>query len=173
MNTISFEINIIPRAQMRSNSRAVKKKGSDFSIAMTYKNPEQKIHEIQFCQILEQHAPAVPFSCPVILGVQAFIPVPQSKPDWWKQAALEGHIRPTSTPDFDNYLKQCLDCMSQVSFWNNDSQVVGIENDSGKYYSAKPHWRISVRPLWQPQTKKEWADYLRSTILVENRGILR
>jgi Holliday junction resolvase RusA-like endonuclease len=156
LQPIKFQIGIIPRAQMRSNSRAVKRKNTNKYIAMTYKNTKQKNSEEQFCQVIEQFAPEVPFTCPVILGVKAFIPIPQSKPAWWKTAADQGFIRPTSTPDFDNYQKQCMDVMTQTSFWHDDSQVVGLTNDSGKFYSIKPHWEIEIIPLWQPESKKEW-----------------
>lgn len=128
--------------------------------ASQHKDPEQARHEEQLMQILERHAPAVPLSGALLLGVRAYLPIPESKPEWWKQAANSGYIRPTPKPDFDNFLKNITDCLTQTGFWNDDAQVVGMTAWNGKYYSVKPRWVVEIIPLWSPSTKKEWEAYI-------------
>lgn len=167
---IRFTINLIPKAQMRSRSKAIPmknkatgapifKNGRPLYTAMNHKAPEQEQHELMMMEILERHAPETPWDCAIILGIKAYLPIPASKPSWWKDAAVAGFIRPTPKPDWDNLQKMLKDCLTQTSFWRDDSQVVGLTNDSGKYYAERPRWDITIIPLWQPQSKKEWEQF--------------
>jgi len=156
MCEIKFTINIIPTAQMRARHFAKKTKtGKMFS--GTYKHPDQDRNEEQLMQILERYRPEKPLAGPVILGVTAYLPIPQSKSDWWKEAAEKQHIFPITKPDLDNLIKNIKDCMTQLCFWNDDSQVIGYDRPV-KFYSINPRWEITLREVWQPRTKKEYME---------------
>lgn len=58
--------------------------------------------------------------------------------------ALEGHIRPTTKPDIDNYVKGVKDALNGV-IYKDDSQVVCLHAE--KYYSDSPRIEIVLREM--------------------------
>ncbi len=113
----------------------------------TYKAKGQKLAEEAIMAFLSQHQPDTPLAGPLLLGVKAFLPIPRSKPQKFKKAALAGAIRPTVKPDMDNLLKNVMDCMTSMDFWEDDKQVVEYLPGTGKYYSAKPRWELELIPF--------------------------
>lgn len=85
---------------------------------------------------------------PLAVIVEAYFPVPESKPKKWKQDALAGVIRPTKKPDFDNVGKICADALNLI-VWTDDAQIV--DGRVLKWYSATPRTVVTVQPLKQPE----------------------
>jgi len=153
--TIEFTIPIIPTAQMRARARRM---GNHASV---YKDPKQVKNEENLASLISKYAPAVPFSGPVAIKVDIFLPIPKSQSQWRKDAAIAGHIKHTSKPDIDNCLKELLDVMTKTGFWDDDSQVMRIA--ATKQYGAKPRWEIFVFQAIQPQNKKQY-DIMQETL---------
>ncbi|MBZ9706116.1 RusA family crossover junction endodeoxyribonuclease [Mesorhizobium sp. ESP7-2] len=82
---------------------------------------------------------------PLEVLVETYMPVPESKPKKWKDAALSGQIRPTKKPDWDNFGK-ILDSMNLI-VWADDAQIV--DGRVVKWYSARPRMVVVVRPVKQ------------------------
>jgi Holliday junction resolvase RusA-like endonuclease len=142
MTNLRFTINLPPKSQMRSRSRAVVQDNGN-AIAMNYKAGKQRKEERKLEALLYEHRPAQPLDGQVWLGVKAYLPIPTSKSKKWKAAAAAGLIRPTVKPDLDNLLKQIKDCMTGI-FWVDDKLVVGYLPGTGKYYSDVARWEIEV-----------------------------
>lgn len=90
---------------------------------------------------------------PLIIDVVAVMPIPDSKPKAWKEAARVGDIRPVTKPDWDNFGK-ILDALN-MQVWVDDSQIVRGALD--KFYGDRPMMVVRVRrpdaddrsvPLW-------------------------
>lgn len=142
---IKFTVPLAPVGQQRARSRAVRTK-SGRAFAMTYKAKDQREAEDKFRSFLIQFMPPVPIAGAVLLGIKAFLPIPASKPKKFKIEAEAGLIRPTKKPDIDNIIKHAKDCMNEI-FWKDDKQVVGYLPDTGKYYSDRPRWEITVQEI--------------------------
>lgn len=59
-----------------------------------------------------------------------------------KQLAEDGHIKPISKPDVDNYMKTYLDAFNGY-LWLDDGQVV--DSRLRKYYSENPRVEINIK----------------------------
>ena len=144
---INITLPIIPTAQMRARH------ASRGGFPVTYKAKKQVESEQGIMQLLEKYRPEKPMEGAISLYVFAFLPIPKSKPDWWKKAALKGRIRHITKPDADNLLKNILDCMTKLSFWHDDCQIRICQ--VFKIYSDNPHWSIDIQEEIQPKTKKD------------------
>ena len=151
MRDIRITIPIIPRAQKRARA-AVRGKH-----AIVYKDAGQLESEKHIISEITPHRPDVPASGPVELFVRVWVPIPASWPAWKREAAMDGIVAPIGKPDLDNYLKEIKDCMTQASFWNDDSQVVRVSAE--KRYSTYPRWEILMQEGGQPKTAKEYREY--------------
>ena len=141
---MKFTVNAVPKGQRRT--RACVLAGH----ARVFKDKKQAAEERTFEALLARFQPSEPFSGPLLLGVKAYLPIPQSKPVKWRQAALNGQIRPAVKPDMDNMLKHVKDCLSAMRFWDDDKLVVGYLPGTGKYYGEPPRWEIEIIP-WRPE----------------------
>jgi Holliday junction resolvase RusA-like endonuclease len=137
---MKFIIPLIPVGQRRARHGVVAGR------AMTYKDPKQRHEEGSLNAFLAQHQPQEPLDGPVLLGVKAFMPIPKSKPKKWQAAAMSGAVRPVTKPDLDNILKHVKDCLSTMRYWQDDRQVVGYIEGTGKYYSQNPRYEVEIRP---------------------------
>ena len=59
-----------------------------------------------------------------------------------KELAEDGHIRPITKPDVDNYMKTYLDAFNGF-LWMDDGQVVDAR--LRKYYSEEPRVEVSIK----------------------------
>jgi Holliday junction resolvase RusA-like endonuclease len=171
---IIFTLPYLPRPKHESRSRTIPLKnrktgkpvldrlGKPMHTNMQYKSPDQKKYEAEVMAIIIEHAPAMPFDCPVMLTVKAFMPMPAYIYSTWKRDPAElGYLRPDKKPDLSNMTKGIEDIMTKAGFWRDDGQIVQYGAGYGKYYSAKPRWEIEVTPIWQPASKKVWSEALR------------
>jgi Holliday junction resolvase RusA-like endonuclease len=95
-----------------------------------------------------------PLTGPLSVAVTAFVSVPQSWSRKKQREALAGHIRPTTRPDADNYLKAAMDALNSVAFVD-DSQCVDVHVT--KAYSDKPRLVITIAPLTSATSEVERA----------------
>ncbi len=79
---------------------------------------------------------------PLSVEVLIRMPIPESKPRKWKEAALAGTIYPTKKPDVDNFAKM-LDALNLI-VWSDDSQIVALHVE--KIYSDKPAFVARISP---------------------------
>lgn len=80
---------------------------------------------------------------PLAITVDAYMPIPASKPKKWQAAALSGEIKPTSKPDIDNICKAACDALNLV-VWADDATIVRAT--LSKQYSDRP--RLELR-AWE------------------------
>ena len=122
---------------------------------IAYHSKEQRYNEDALITELLPHRPGEPITDPIRLSIEAYFPIPKSKPQWWKEAALAGFIEHTKKPDGDNCLKQIADCLEKLQFIKNDSQIYYA--DIYKGYSNKPRWVIKI--ITTPDiTREEWRE---------------
>lgn len=88
------------------------------------------------------------------LQIVAVFPVPQSWPNWKREAAAAGEVGHTTKPDGDNITKAVKDAFNGV-VWLDDAQVVRTTIE--KQYGPKPmvHARIQPLALITSQTKSK------------------
>jgi Holliday junction resolvase RusA-like endonuclease len=85
-----------------------------------------------------------PIEAPVRIELLIELPMPAS---WSKRKtadAITGHIRPTSRPDVDNYLKAILDAINTIVV-ADDAQVVEVY--AKKKFSVAPKMIATIFPL--------------------------
>ena len=87
------------------------------------------------------HAPAVPISGPLALGLVFALPIPKSWSKKKRSAAQTGELLPTGRPDLDNLCKLAKDAMNGA-FWLDDSQVTTLE--ARKTYADIPSTFVSI-----------------------------
>ena len=151
---IKFIIPIKPTAQMRTAVGAIKL-GNGKVRGNAHKKKEQVSNEETIKAFLAQHKPTRQINGAVMLGVKVFLQVQKNKPGWFTGSTKEFHaaalkhvVRPITTPDMDNFLKQIQDCITQMAIWRDDSLVVGYLPGTGKYYTdGMPRWEIEIQEL--------------------------
>lgn len=135
---MTFVIPILPRAQKRDRI------GSRAGHGISYKDKGQKLEEDKIMALIYQFKPPVPFIGPLSLRIEAYLPIPASKPKRWRQEAEHGLIRPTTKPDADNLAKQIEDIMNRV-FYADDKQIVDLT--VRKWYGLNPQWVITLEEI--------------------------
>jgi Holliday junction resolvase RusA-like endonuclease len=81
-----------------------------------------------------------PFHGACTLLVIAYMPIPKSWPKAKREAAREGCLLHTGTPDYDN-IGKVMDALNKI-VWNDDAQV--IDGRILKAYSDEPRLKVSV-----------------------------
>lgn len=89
-----------------------------------------------------------PSQRPIRMEMVCLFEVPQSWPQWKREAALRGEIVPTVKPDRDNVEKAVKDALNGV-VWRDDCQIVADAKSSS--YSETPAvivtvWEVSSAP---------------------------
>lgn len=84
-----------------------------------------------------------PLEGPLTAVVVAIFPVPASWSNKKRQAALAGHVWPTTIPDADNLLK-VLDACNEI-VWRDDKQIVDAR--IVKRYGDRPRLIVEVREI--------------------------
>lgn len=148
----TFRIPLVPTAQMRARASGFRLPNGKVT-ARTHKAAKQKRHEEQLMQLLAEHAPEKPIEGAISITILACFAPPKSKPQWWKDAAIDGLVQHIVKPDVDNLEKHMLDCMKRVGFFMDDTQIYC--STTTKAYAEKPHWTVSMAVFDQPRTKKE------------------
>ena len=149
---MSFTISIPPTAQRRARACVIR------GHASVYKSKEQKDNETDLRDELKKYAPETPFKGALRLEVTCGMPIPASKPSWWREAANNMVLYHISKPDVDNLLKNLCDCLESEKFFKNDSQIASVHVT--KIYTTTPCWHVTLRELVNPTSKKEYLTLL-------------
>ena len=80
---------------------------------------------------------------PLAVSVVITMPVAESKPKKWREAALLGKIRPVKKPDSDTFAK-ILDALNLI-VWADDSQIVDLR--VVKFYGGRPSFKAVVSTI--------------------------
>lgn len=81
------------------------------------------------------------FEGPLVVDVVAVMPIAESKPKKWKEAARRCEIVPVKKPDWDNFGK-ILDALNMV-VWVDDAQI--FRGSVEKFFGDKPMLAVRVR----------------------------
>ena len=112
--------------------------------AMAYTPSKTASYENYIKLIASQEWPREPLTCPIVLTVRVYRSIPKSISKKKVSLAELGHIRPTTKPDCDNYLKSIFDALNNMVF-KDDSQIISAHVH--KFYSAYPRTEIEVEGI--------------------------
>lgn len=87
---------------------------------------------------------AAPITGPVIVMIEAYMPIPKSWSKGKRAAALANTTRPTGRPDADNLMKGTADALNEIVF-KDDAQIV--DGRVVKRYSDRPRLRVEVQEM--------------------------
>lgn len=82
--------------------------------------------------------------------ITAWFDIPVSKPMAWKKLVLQGAIRPTSKPDWDNIGKVVCDSLNGIA-WKDDSYIVDGRVKKG--FSEVPRVEVQIINITDPRDK--------------------
>lgn len=105
--------------------------------------PEKTVRYESLVALAAQEAMqgAFPLSGGVRITINIHCEIPRSWSQKKKNAALEGVLRPTGKPDFDNVAKACADAMNGIVY-EDDKQIVWALIT--KQYAAAPCVEVQV-----------------------------
>lgn len=86
------------------------------------------------------------------LTVNAFFSIPKSTSKKNKEKMLQGEIRPTKKPDWDNVGKIISDALNEMAY-KDDCQIV--DATVRKWYSDNPRVEVEITEL-TPEVFAEW-----------------
>jgi len=112
--------------------------------AMAYTPTKTASYENFIKLIAAQEWPHPPMTEPIHMSIKVYRSTPKSLSNKKVNLAELGHIRPTSKPDCDNYLKSICDALNNLVF-KDDSQVVSVKIE--KFYSAFPRTEIEIEGI--------------------------
>ena len=78
---------------------------------------------------------------PVSVTITAYYPIPKSTNKAKRQKMIDGTVRPTVKPDFDNVCKAVCDALNGIAYYD-DSQIVKAE--FRKYYGVEPFVKVKI-----------------------------
>lgn len=81
---------------------------------------------------------------PIFMEIVIYLPIPKSASKNERKQMVEGELRPTKKPDFDNVSKVVADSLNGIAY-NDDSQIVDFL--CAKYYSENPRIEVRIMPL--------------------------
>lgn len=131
------EINLVIGAEPKASKRPRKGKNS-FYVPDAHKNKKE------ICQLIKDQLPEdfVKAESEVYIDIKCYIKTVNGFSKTDKELAEDGHIRPITKPDVDNYMKTYLDAFNGV-LWMDDGQVV--DGRLRKYYSENPRVEVNIK----------------------------
>ena len=173
INKISFTVNFKPKPQERGQSAAIPlkkdgnqvfKKGKPVYTSMVHKSTKQAGYEKELMPLLEQHKPDKPMTGAMVMSIIVYLPIPESWSPWKKDAAARRVLLPTASRsgDLSNFFKCIEDCMQKCGYFANDSYICGYYKPYKVYTAHTPRWEIKLWEIWQPQTAKEYREFMGS-----------
>lgn len=145
-NTYHFEVPIIPKAKKRPRVYR-------WSTVNPSKDDEDILRKLF---IKTNKLPAVPLDTQLKVAIKFYRPIPKNIPKWKIPLMDEGIIRPTVSPDLDNYTKLILDSLNGI-LWSDDRVIVELH--TAKYYSSSPKIELTVAEYPIIKTQKDSIDY--------------
>lgn len=135
---ITFRVMGIPKGQPRPRAASFGGK------ARVYDPRTAESWKEAISWVAKHHRPEEPITGPVAVDLTHYMPRPKAhfnkhgvKPD--------APFHHTGKPDTDNLAKAALDCLTQLGFWRDDSQVCSLA--VSKEYSEQPGARIVINPM--------------------------
>lgn len=86
----------------------------------------------------------IPRTTALFVEILVYRPIPKSISTVKAQMAEAKHIRPTTKPDIDNYIKQIFDALNGL-VWEDDAQIVTVL--ANKFFSTQPRLEIEISEL--------------------------
>lgn len=90
---------------------------------------------------MHAHNDLQPLETAVSVTIHAFVGIPKSKSQKFKNAALSGMELPLKKPDVDNMAKIILDAMSGIVY-KDDKQIVSLLVE--KWYAENPRVEVNI-----------------------------
>ncbi|MDH5401995.1 MAG: RusA family crossover junction endodeoxyribonuclease [Candidatus Heimdallarchaeota archaeon] len=140
---ISFSINIVPQPKKRPKV-----------YRWSTVNPSEAA-EKELAQMIKNHpnCPKEPINNQLRVKVKFFRAIPKNIPKWKFPYIEKGIIRPSTSPDLDNYVKLILDALNKI-VWEDDRLIV--EMHSAKYYTFEsPRIELHIEELNAPEKKSD------------------
>lgn len=81
---------------------------------------------------------------PIFIEITAYYAIPKSANKQTKEDMINGLVRATKKPDFDNVAKAICDSLNGIAY-DDDCQIV--EFKISKYYSAIPRVVVVITPI--------------------------
>lgn len=106
--------------------------------------PEETRQYEEAVQLVARTQIKEPFTGPLKMKIQFYLPIPKSWNDSKKQKAMMRLIVPSSKPDIDNLAKAILDSLSGGICYNDDKQIVELH--TYKWY-GEPRTEIELEEL--------------------------
>ena len=107
-----------------------------------YTPQKTKDYEMQVCGAYMMQCGGAMFpDLPLYVTIWAYFPIPKSASKAKREKMLNGEIRPTVKPDFDNIAKAICDALNKEAY-HDDSQIVRAY--VFKYYSDNPRVEVQI-----------------------------
>lgn len=140
-----------PVPRRSPNFKVIQKKGVHPSKwpVMAYPSKKQKDYLVSARTFVEAALLDVhdaPTAKPVMVGLQAFLSIPQSWPNHKRVCAQLDEVVPGKRPDLDNYLKMALDACNGLVFVD-DAQV--IDSVQSKRYANRDERAFVRITVWE------------------------
>ena len=95
-------------------------------------------------QLIARRLIKEPFTGPLKVEIQFYLPIPKSWSKAKKQAAMDKMIVPSSKPDIDNLCKAIMDSLNGGIGYNDDKQIVELH--TYKWY-GEPRTEIELEEI--------------------------
>lgn len=93
-----------------------------------------------------------PDKTPLDLRVYAYFPIPKSTSKLNRQKMIDGEIRPTVVPDYDNIAKIVSDALNGIAY--DDDRCV-VDSMQRKFYGEIPRTVIIIQEAKSPERSKQ------------------
>ncbi len=130
-----------PRAAMR---RYAGEDGKERSFTKIY-TPEKTVtyeNQVKLEYGVQCHNFRFPDTAMLDIRILAFYSIPKSTSKKKRQSMLEGTIRPTKKPDFDNVAKIICDSLNGIAY-RDDAMIV--DGTFQKFYGEQPRVEVTIR----------------------------
>lgn len=97
--------------------------------------------KLSFQKEYPDHLPHILNDVPLKVTIDVYFTVPKSFPKRKKELALQGKIRPTVKPDWDNIAKNICDALNGITYPDDKAIVSGFVN---KYYSEYDYVNVTI-----------------------------
>ena len=121
-----YEVDKIPQTTHQSGTRI------DFRSRRTYKSKQLQEVEAFYTKLLKPFTPKEPIEGGALVDISFY----------YKTAKRQRGLPRLARPDVDNMAKTVLDVMTELGYWNDDSQVIQLK--AGKYNSESNKICIKV-----------------------------
>ena len=127
-----------PKSTAQASHRIMKRNDGTQFVGKFAKSKGKKVQD-ELMILLQKHQPKEAFSGPLALTVSWCYPWRKSES---KKNRTKGIKACDTRPDCDNLLKLLQDCLTRLSFWNDDSQVAQLH--FYKWWGDEPGIRIVI-----------------------------